>query len=126
VDGLGNEIAGIRGTELRVPLATYAPWNLRSGYAGGSDELTDFRGTFIPLSRTEAERTENRDPRPSIEALYGTRAGFLERVRVATNELVREGFLLGSDAAAAVEAAAAQWDWLMGPGGDRTPENPEP
>ena len=29
VDALGNEIGGVRNVELRVPLATYTPWNLR-------------------------------------------------------------------------------------------------
>jgi hypothetical protein len=114
VDGLGNELAGIRGVELRVPLATYAPWNLRVGYPGPQDELTDFLGTFIPLSRTEEDRVERSDPRPSIEALYASRDVFLEHVRAATRSLVREGFLLPEDAPRAVDAAAARWLWILG------------
>jgi hypothetical protein len=117
VDGLGNEMAGVRGVELRVPLATYAPWNLRKGYPGPQDELTDFLGTFLPLSRTEDERVARGDPRPSIEALYGTREAYLERVRAATRSLVQEGFLLPGDAAKAVEAAEAHWVWIMEAGG---------
>jgi hypothetical protein len=117
VDGLGNEMAGIRGVELRVPLATYAPWNLRAGYAGAQEELTDFLGTFIPLSRTEEERVARGDPRPTIEVLYSSREVYLERVRAATRSLVQAGFLLPEDAARAVEAAEAQWDWVMGVGG---------
>jgi hypothetical protein len=114
VDGLGNEMAGIRGVELRVPLATFAPWNLRKGFAGSPEELTDFLGTFIPLSRTEEERAARGDPRPSIEVLYGTRDAYLERVRAATRSMVREGFLLPGDAARVVEEAEAHWDWVMG------------
>ena len=34
VDGLGNEMGGIRTLETRVPLATYAPWRLRPGPEG--------------------------------------------------------------------------------------------
>jgi hypothetical protein len=117
VDGLGNELGGIRGFELRAPLATYAPWNLRWGYEGGAEELTRSRGTYVPLSRTEAERVEWGDPRPSLEGLYGDKDAYLERVRAATIQLVSEGFLLGADAATAVEAAAAQWDWIMDRGG---------
>ncbi|MGW8265751.1 MAG: alpha/beta hydrolase domain-containing protein [Longimicrobiales bacterium] len=105
VDGLGNELAGLRGVELRVPLATYTPWNLRKGFSGSPEELTDFLGTFIPLSRTEEERAARGDPRPSIEVLYGTRESYLERVRAATRSLVREGFLLPGDAAPMVEEA---------------------
>lgn len=117
VDGLGNEMAGVRGVDLRVPLATYTPWNLRRGFSSSQDELTDFLGTFIPLSRTEEERQARGDPRPSIEVLYGTREGYLERVRAATRSLVLEGFLLPDDAAVAVEEAEARWNWVMGVGG---------
>lgn len=114
VDGLGNEMTGVRGWELRAPLATYAPWNLRWGAVGGADELTDFRGTFIPLSRTEDERETLGDPRPSVEALYSGMDEYLERVRGSTRELVRDGFLLPEDASLAVEMAEARWQWLMG------------
>ena len=38
VDGLGNEIAGARSWEIMAPLGTYAPWNLRWGYAGNQEE----------------------------------------------------------------------------------------
>jgi hypothetical protein len=117
VDGLGNEMGGIREVELRVPLATYTPWNLRLGYPGPQEELTDFVGTFIPLSRTEEERTARGDPRPSVEELYPSREAYLEHVRAATRSLVRGGFLLPDDAANAVEAAEARWVWLMGGGG---------
>ncbi|MFC1662172.1 alpha/beta hydrolase domain-containing protein, partial [Gemmatimonadota bacterium] len=114
VDGFGNEMGGVRAVELRAPLATYAPWNLRWGALGGADELTDFLGTYIPLSRTEAEREARGDPRPSIEALYPSKEVFLERVRAATRALVREGFLRPEDAAIAVESADTHWDWLVG------------
>ncbi len=117
VDGLGNEMAGVRGVELRVPVATYTPWSLRWGYSSAQDELVDFLGTFIPLSRTEEERGARGDPRPSIEALYGDREAYLEHVRAATRALVRDGFLLPEDAPRAVEAAEAKWNWVMGGGG---------
>ena len=114
VDGLGNEIAGVRSTELRAPLATYAPWNLRVGYPGPNDELVDFLGTFVPLPRTEEERWARKDPRPSVEGLFGSKEVYMEQARAATRELVREGFLLPQDAFIAVETAEARWDWLMG------------
>ena len=114
VDGLGNEIGGVRGVELRVPLATYTPWNLRTDRAFAPEELTDFLGTFIPLSRTEDERVARGDPRPSLEVLYPSREVFLEKVRAATRALVRDGFLLPQDAPRAVAAAEAQWSWVMG------------
>lgn len=114
VDGLGNEVTGVRGWELRAPLATYTPWNLRWEAVGGVDELTDFRGTYIPLSRTEEEREALGDPRPSVEALYPGVDEYLERVRAATRELVRAGFLLPEDASLAVEMAQERWRWIIG------------
>ena len=112
VDGLGNETGGVRGLELRAPLGTYSPWSLRWGYEHAQDELVDFRGTFIPLSRTEAEREELSDPRPSVQALYPSLGAYLERVRAATRELVRDGYLLPEDAALAVDMARDRWEWL--------------
>lgn len=114
VDGMGNELGGVRGVELRVPLATYTPWNLRTRLAFSPEEMTDFVGTFIPFSRTEDERSARGDPRPSIEVLYPSREVFLERVRAATRALVRDGFLIPTDAPRAVAAAEAQWAWVMG------------
>jgi hypothetical protein len=114
VDGLGNEMGGVRGWEVRAPLATYAPWNLRWGFQGAQDELTNFRGTFIPLSRTEEERASRGDPRPSVQVLYPQKEDYLERVRAATRELYMEGFMLFSDGATAVEIAEARWEWLFG------------
>ncbi|MBT8396213.1 MAG: hypothetical protein KJN92_04575, partial [Gemmatimonadetes bacterium] len=98
-------------------IGTYAPWNLRWGAEGGAEELTDFRGTFIPLSVSEGQRQDWDDPRPSLEALYPDKDTYLERVRAATRDLAGEGFLLGSDAATAVLMAEERWEWLMGRGG---------
>jgi hypothetical protein len=113
VDSIGNDVGGIRSVEVRVPLATYFPWQLRTGAA--SDRMVSFRGTFVPLPRTEAERASTHDPRPSIERLYGgSRAAFLKRVDAAAAELVAERFLLAEDVAAARARMAATWDWVQG------------
>jgi hypothetical protein len=114
VDGLGNEMSGVRSVELRAPIGTYAPWNLRFGYSSNPQELTDFLGTFIPLPRTEEERNAREDPRPSLEALYRDHDAYLERVRAAARDLVRDGFLLPEDAPRAVEKAEARWEWAVG------------
>lgn len=114
VDGLGNEVAGVRGVELRVPVGTFTPWNLRYGFSAQTEELTDFRGTFIPFSRTPDERRTRGDPRPDLTALYPNLDAYLERVRAATRDLVSEGFLLPGDAPLAVEEAQARWEWVMG------------
>jgi hypothetical protein len=101
VDSIGNELGGIRSIELLAPLATYYPWQLRSGTAAANDRLVSFRGTFIPLPRTEFERSAAHDPRPSIEMLYGNRSRFMQRVDSAAESLVRQRFLLSEDVPAA-------------------------
>lgn len=116
VDEFGNEVAGVRNVEVRVPLATYAPWNLRTGYPGATSELTDFLGTFIPFPRTEAERAARGDPRPSIEALYSDEAAYLALVEAAARDLVEEGFLLEEDVPATVDQARRTWAWIMSEG----------
>ncbi len=113
VDGLGNELGGVRGVELRVPVATYAPWALRIGLPGPQDELRDFVGTFIPLPLTEAERKAAGDSRPSIQHLYGSRESYMRRVEVALADLTRERFLLAEDAPRARAWAERLWDWVV-------------
>lgn len=117
VDGLGNEMAGVRSVELRAPLATYLPWNLRTGAPGGEDELTNFRGTFVPLPRTEREAEALGDPRPSVSSLYASRAAYLDQARQAAAGLATDGFLLQEDISYVVRRAGAVWDWLMGTDG---------
>lgn len=113
VDALGNEVAGVRNVEVRVPLGTYTPWNLRFGLPGGNGELTDFFGSYSPLRRTDAEKTARADPRPSIASLYDGRAAYLARVREEAQALIREGFLLPDDQARVMDRAAAYWNWIF-------------
>lgn len=113
VDDAGNEVAGLRNVELLAPLATYTPWNLRTGLPGGADELTDFLGTYIPFACTEAERQRSGDPRPSIEKLYPTKAHYLRLTSEAARSLTEAGYLLPEDIPRVLDRAARHWDWLM-------------
>jgi hypothetical protein len=109
VDSIGNDLGGIRSIELLAPLATYYPWQLRSGMPAANDRLVSFRGTFIPLPKTEADRRATHDSRPSIEALYGHRSTFMSRVDSAAAALVRERFLLPEDVPAAHARMSDVW-----------------
>jgi hypothetical protein len=109
VDSIGNDLGGIRSIELLAPLATYYPWQLRIGMSAANDRLVSFRGTFIPLPKTEADRRATRDSRPSIESLYGNRSTFMSRVDSATATLVRERFLLPEDVSAARDRMSDVW-----------------
>ncbi|MFQ5656039.1 MAG: alpha/beta hydrolase domain-containing protein [Candidatus Methylomirabilales bacterium] len=124
VDQFGNELGGVRSIELLVPLATYTPWSLRTGFPTRTDELTDFFGTYIPLPKTEAARRETRDPRPTIQGLYMNKENYLRSVRRAARFLVEQGFLLQEDVPKVVALAEQHWDWLFSgrSSADPTPE----
>ncbi len=113
VDEAGNEVGGVRGLELLVPLATYAPWNLRGGSGPDAGELTDFLGTYIPLPRTEAERRATGDERPSLEGRYAGKRAYLETAAKAADALVGAGYLLSEDVPRVLGRAEQHWDWTM-------------
>jgi hypothetical protein len=110
VDSIGNEIGGIRSIEILVPLATYYPWQLRTGLPAGTDRLVSFRGTFVPLPKTQSDRTASGDSRPSIASLYGDRAHFLRRVDDAISSLVGRRLLLQQDSTAARDRMVDVWN----------------
>ncbi len=97
VDGVGNELGGVRNVEVQVPVATYTPWSLRDGLPNAS-EMADFRGLFAPLPLDAANAKAVADPRPHLRELYPTRADYLQKVSGAIDDLIAEGFLLQEDA----------------------------
>ena len=96
VDGDGNEVDGVRSTQLRVPLGTYSGWNTRKVNFGHPD-LCDLTGQYIPFAVHKADRKG--DPRRSVEERYGSKAGYLAQVMEAVEEQREEGLLLPEDAA---------------------------
>ena len=94
-------------------MATYFPWQLRTGCPAATERLVSFDGTFVPLPRTEAERRQAGDPRLSLERLYGGRDAYLARAAAAARALVAQRFLLPEDVDAAVGRAGREWDWIM-------------
>jgi len=112
VDDRGNEVAGLWALELQVPLASYFPWQLRTGAAGGADELANFRGTYVPLPRTEEERHATGDPRLSIESLFPSKQDFLAAAAMAAAKMVEARVLLAEDVLKALQRAEAQWDFI--------------
>ena len=73
VDADGNERSVIRLPEIAVPLATYTGWNFRAPSVGSPDQLYPLLGSYIPFSRTKAEREERKDPRPSVAVRHAGR-----------------------------------------------------
>ncbi len=102
VDADGNELAGIRTAEQRVPMATYTGWNFRGNAIGGTKQLVNLLGSALPFAKTTAEREKTGDPRLSVEERYPTAEAYLTMASGATDALVKGGYLLRGDVAAAM------------------------
>jgi Alpha/beta hydrolase domain len=96
VDGIGNEIAGIRVPAVAAPLATLTGWNLQASRVAEGD-LCALVGSRVPLYARESERLAAGDPRPSLEELYGSHDGYVRAVAMAANALRSERLLLTED-----------------------------
>jgi len=114
VDRDGNELAGIRPVELRVPLATVTGWNPRHPEQGASGDLMAMMGSTLPFARTEAERQRRQDARASIAERYASRAAYLTAVRAAAESLVAARYALAEDVDGMVERAGQLWDLIAG------------
>ena len=112
-DADGTDAAGLRPVEVQVPLGTYTGWNPRSASTGFGWALDRFEGSFQPFARTEAERKSAGDPRPSLEARYGSRSAFIEQTRAAANKTVAAHELLSEDADGLVAMQTAFYDRIM-------------
>lgn len=113
VDADGNDVDGIRGPEVAVPLATTTGWNFRSERIGNPTTIVALLGSYIPLPKTRADRESRQDPRVSIEERYRGRDDYLGRIRAAANELVKSGYMLQEDVEPAVQRAGRHWDWAV-------------
>lgn len=109
VDADGNELAGIRTAEQRVPMATYTGWNFRRPAIGGTNQLVSLLGTAVPLARTKAEREKAGDPRLSLEERYLSREAYLAKASAAADALVKGRYLLAGDVPEAMARIEAQW-----------------
>jgi len=113
VDADGNEVAGIRPAEVRVPLGTFTGWNVRHPDQGAPGDLMSMMGSTLPFCRTPDERARRGDGRPSIAERYPSRDDYLQRVRGACAELVALRHLLVEDVDGVVTRAGRLWDWMQ-------------
>jgi hypothetical protein len=104
VDNDGNEIGGIRNVNIRVPLGTYTGWSVRKAGFGEGD-LASLNGMFIPFKETRQERLAAGDIRLSLEERYKNHQGYVHAVNNACEDLIKEGFLLDTDARQIIDAA---------------------
>jgi hypothetical protein len=110
-DGLDE--GGIALPEVLVPLGTRTGFNTRSKATGFPWATARWDGSFVPFSRTEAERQAEADPRPSLESRYTSRADYEAKVRAAAAKVVEQGFLLPEDVDPTVAEAGDLYDRIM-------------
>ena len=107
VDEDGNDLGGVRGVHLEVPIGTYTGWNL-----GRRDRFEDgfcsLQGSFIPFARTKQERLDTGDPRRSMEERYPSKDAYVVAVRKAADKLVSARLLLHEDAKRLVGEAESE------------------
>jgi hypothetical protein len=111
VDQDGNDLAGIRVPELAVPLATTTGWNFRDQSVGNSSEIYQLLGSYIPFATTKASRQIAGDPRQSIDERYRSIDDYLQRIRAAAANLIRDRYLLQEDLDDVLARARAHWNY---------------
>jgi hypothetical protein len=105
-DADGQDVAGIRPLEIRVPTGTHTGWNLRDA-ASRAPDLCGLSGSYFPLPATDVERRSRGDARQSLRERYTDHQGYVNAVKKAASALVAERFLLEEDAARYVHEAEA-------------------
>jgi hypothetical protein len=98
--------------DIAVPVATNTGWNFRSPSVGGSTEIYNLLGSYVPFALTKADREARNDPRPSIAERYQSGEDYLAKLRAAAEALVTQRYLLGEDVENVVERGAAQWQFV--------------
>jgi len=114
VDADGNDVAGIRAPDVSVPVATNTGWNFRSESIGGTREIVNLLGSYVPFPRTRADREARKDPRLSIQERYRDEDDYLAKLRAAAGALVKGRYLLPEDVESVVTRGRLQWEFVTG------------
>jgi len=110
VNGDGNDVAGIRLPETAVPLGTFTGWNVTIPQLSELRYLAGLIGGFEPFALTKEQRLANGDSRLSIAERYSGRQDYLDKVKRAANDLVRQRFLRAEDVSAVLQSAERMWN----------------
>jgi hypothetical protein len=110
VDRDGNDVGGVRLPEVAVPLGTFTGWNISKPQLANLRYLDGLLGSFEAFPKTRASRQNSGDARKSIQERYAGREDYLNRVRQAANDLVRQRLMLPSDVAGAMSRAEGMWN----------------
>ncbi len=99
-DADGNAIGGVRLPDLAVPLGTHGGQNLPHTFT------CSLVGSYTAFAATKAQRESTGDARLSLAERYRNRDDYVNRIRIAAQDLIQRGFLLPEDGAVIVQAAA--------------------
>jgi len=113
-DADGNDIGGVRLPDVKVPLATYTGWSLRSG--AQSNDGCEGTGQMIAFSKTKAERVASGDPRLSVEERYPSAEAYSAAAKQAIDDLVGKRYMLREDADAYMQRMTRLWQKVVGSG----------
>ena len=111
VDRDGNDLAGIRDPEVAVPVATTTGWNFRAKAVGNPGDVYQTLGSYIPFATTRAAREATGDSRLSIEERYRSLDDYLQQIRSAAMELIRDRYLLEEDLENVLARARTHWSF---------------
>jgi hypothetical protein len=100
-DSDGNAIGGVRLPDLAVPFGTYGGQNMPHTF------ICSLVGSYTSFAATKAQRDAAGDVRLSIAERYRDRDDYVNRIRIAAQELIQRGLLLPEDSAVITQAAAA-------------------
>jgi len=99
-DADGNAIGGVRLPDLAVPFGTHGGQNLPQTFT------CSLVGSYAPFAATKTQRDTTGDARLSVAERYSSRDNYVNRIRIAAQDLAKQGFLLPEDGAVIVQAAA--------------------
>ena len=110
VDANGNELGGVHLPEISVPLATYTGWNLRDPSIGAASQRVAMVGSYLPFPKNARERKQSHDPRRSVAERYSDREAYLAEFARATDELIRQRWILPEDRKSLLQRGGEEWD----------------
>ena len=113
VNADGNDRSGIRLPEVAVPLGTYTGWNVTVPQLADLGYLAGLIGGFEPFPLTREQREKGGDARLSIGERYSSRQDYLDRVKRAAADLVRQRFMRADDVPAVVRRAEEIWNAVV-------------
>ena len=112
VDAAGNDLGGVRLPEIAVPLGTFTGWNVQLPELKDLHYLAGLFGSFEPFPDTRGQRERTGDARLSLQERYTGRQNYLDRVKKAAEQLVRQRFMLANDIAPVLRRSAEMWDTI--------------